>query len=232
MAVTITKNTIRVLPQKFLGRFPLFIGAEIILGITILNKASGIYGILSLLTGHPINFFQWLFNALALVLLPIYISAFININTQPKNVRKMSIATVVYMADTVIGLLYTLYFMYFWFYVEDTAAPESGNTKRQEMGDLSAQSASYTRELFLTFATTIVVKAVRIYFTLVMMSFTRALLKQHILREGRYGQDDAEHLVDADEEEILGSVGVLGEIRKTILDLEIKSKELLIQLLA
>ncbi|RLV93965.1 Restriction of telomere capping protein 5 [Spathaspora sp. JA1] len=233
MALAITKHIIRVLPQKFLGRFPLFIGAELILGITILNKASGIYGILSLLTGHPINFWQWLFNAVALVMLPIYISAFINISNQPKNIRKMSIATVVYMSDTVIGLLYTLYFMYFWFYIEETPAPGTTNAKKRaaEEFDFSSQSASPARELFLTFALTIVVKTVRVYFTLVMMSFTRALLKQHLYREGKANEgDNAEHLVDVDEQEILGSVGFLGEIKKTILDLETKSKELLIQL--
>ena len=91
----------------------MFIGVEVILGITILNKASGVYGILSLFTGHPINFWQWLYNLLAIITLPVYVSALINLKTKPRNLRKISLATIVYVLDTFIGSLYTLYFIYF-----------------------------------------------------------------------------------------------------------------------
>jgi len=225
--------------KKFLGFVPLFIGVEVILGITILNKAGGLYGILSLFTGHPIDFWQWLYNSLALIMLPIYATALINLRHKSRNLRKISLATVVYLIDTIIGTFYTIYFVFFWFNSEDASGEDaSGDAlmKRKtdssdEGADLSSQSASAGRELFFIFATTITMCFVRIYFSLVMVSFTKALLKKNSM-ERRY-RDGSSDTVDADSEEnaILNSTGLYGEFKKVILDLEVRAKEFLDELL-
>lgn len=169
---------------------------------------------------------------IALLILPFYAMALINLKNKPRNVRKLSLATLIYILDTGIGCLYTLYFTYYWFYVEDTDA--TINARRDTVDDdLSRQSASQTRELFITFSTTVVITVVRFYFTLVMVSFTRLLLKQHISEiSNTSGEGVVQHNVDEEEEEILGSTGMIGEVKKAVLDLELRSKEFLIRWLA
>lgn len=207
---------------------PLFIGVEVILGITILNKASGVYGILSLFTGHPINFWQWLYNLLAIITLPVYVSALINLKTKPRNLRKISLATIVYVLDTFIGSLYTLYFIYFWFSLEEGSVKSTGTDLSSST--LSSQSASAARELFITLGTTISVTFIRLYFTLVILSFAKALLKQNRM-EARYNDvqngTSSRSLEQEEEDEVANATGYFGEFRKAIFDLEVRSKEYL-----
>lgn len=205
----------------------MFIGVEVILGITILNKASGLYGILSLFTGHPINFWQWLYNLLAIITLPVYVSALINLKTKPRNLRKISLATIVYVLDTLVGSIFTLYFIYFWFSLEEGSVKSTGADLSSA---LSSQSASAARELFITLGTTISVTAIRLYFTLVILSFAKALLKQNRM-EARYNDiqngTSSRSLEEEEETEVANATGYFAEFRKAIFDLEVRSKEYL-----
>lgn len=201
---------------------------ELILGITILNKASGIYGLLSIVTGHPINFLQWLFNVLALITVPFYARALANLKIKPKNGRSTSLACIVYTLDTLVGLFYTLYFTFLWFSEEgalekrelnstiaNTVASVVTSTPIDTAEKLvqTSQSASQARELFFTFAGTILLTALRLYFNLVIISFTSKLLKQ-LRNEAQYGKDDDE--ID----ELIIATGVSGKVRRFIYNLE------------
>ncbi|KAK6202424.1 Inositolphosphorylceramide synthase subunit Kei1-domain-containing protein [Scheffersomyces amazonensis] len=245
--MTFVSNLNRVLPQKFLGFIPLFIGVEIILGIGILNKAGGVYGILSIFTGHPINFWQWLYNMLSILTLPFYISALLNLKSKPRNARKISLASLIYTVDTLVGLFFTIYFILFWFSVEDVTQSSGDYVKRAlddltpgsggiisdklagsvsstSSSDLSSQSASLVRELYVIFSSTIVITVVRIYFNLVIISFTKALLKQD-LNDRKYherlnGDDD-------DEVEILSATGLLAGVHRFVYNLERGAKDTL-----
>ncbi|CAK9436137.1 uncharacterized protein LODBEIA_P06950 [Lodderomyces beijingensis] len=242
MAVPIAIQSL--LPQKFFGLVPLFIGVEIILGITILNKASGLYGILSLFTGHPINFLQWLYNSLALLMLPVYASAAISLENKVELVRKISFATLVFCIDTLIGLFYTVYFMYLWFSEEGSSGTTTsalftrGGASSYADLEPSSKSASTERELFFIFSTTLVTILMRIYFTLTMLSFAKVLLKQNSL-ESRYkteinldGENGSDQLLeDAAEIEISNSSGLSGEVKKLLYDLEMRSKDFLDEML-
>ncbi|KAI5951185.1 hypothetical protein KGF54_004259 [Candida jiufengensis] len=228
-----------LLPQKFFGYIPLFIGVEIILGITILNKAGGLYGILSLFTGHPINFWQWLYNSLALIMLPIYANALINLTNKQNNLRKISLASVCYLLDSLIGIFYTVYFMLFWFYSEEESGTDVGGNglrflkramdETDAEADLSKQSASAHRELFFIFSTTLIMTVIRVYFTLVLISFNKNLLKQQMLRDYNSSSqaNSSNNQNDEEEQEILNSKGIYGEFRKVVFDIEIRAKELL-----
>lgn len=151
---------------------PLYIGVEVILGIAILNKASGIYGLLSLLTGHPLSFSQWLYNILSLLAIPVYILGLMNISRQPQVVRKMALTAVVYIADSIIGLFYTVLFAFAWFSGDAQLAPPLPQSKA------SIQLASPERESFFTTLTIVVLLALRVYTTLVIISFSRQLLRK------------------------------------------------------
>lgn len=200
---------------------------ELILGAAILNKAGGVYGILSIFLGHPINFWQWLYHALAILVLPFYISALKNLQNRASNTRKLSLACLIYVADTAVGVLYTLYFTHFWFSREDTSPTEvpAGIHAREVsagyslVASLSSQSASPARELFFTASGVIIVTSVRLYSTLVVLSFTKALLKLDTTVQSHddYSADDS----------ILGGSGSAQVVRKFVYGLEIRSKEIL-----
>lgn len=205
-----------------MGFFPLFIGVEVVLGIAILNKAGGVYGVLSLFTGHPINFWQWLYNMLAITTLPIYIPALIHLNNKENNVRKMSLATVVYTLDTLIGLFYTVYFTFFWFSSEDGSVKVNERSYTPDTPDLSAQSASEGRELFVTFSLTLAITVIRLYFNLVVVSFTKALLKQDSSDE-RYKDNTTRR----EETDLSSSTGISASINKFIFRRESECKDAL-----
>lgn len=170
------------------------------------------------------NFWQWLYNLLAFVTLPFYITALANLLNRASNVRKMCLACVIYFVETLIGLLYTCYFVYFWFSREDSspsgysgkAADAIGLSKREAALDLS-QSASQSRELFLTVSGIIVTNAARLYFAFVFLSFTKQLLKQSILNQKSHGAESVD-------EECLHATSVVGRIKKFVYDLEMRSK--------
>jgi len=206
-----------------MGFIPLFIGIEVILGIAILNKASGVYGFLSIVTGHPINFWQWLYNMLAIATLPFYIKALVKLKTKPNNGRTTSLACIVYIIDTIVGVFYTIYFIYFWFHDEDNISETTMTTTTEPTGSAnqyqaSSESASQTRELFLTLSGTIVFTVVRFYFALVMISFTKLLLKQ--LKYERSSQER-----DDEFDELVLATGPIAKVRRFIFNLECKAQE-------
>ncbi|GME83325.1 unnamed protein product [Ambrosiozyma monospora] len=104
---------IRKLPQKFLGVLPLYTGVELIMLYGIINRMSGVYGLLSLFTGHPIDFIQWIFYLSSTLVLVFYVIGFKQVR-QP-SMNSFSLVVLVYLLDTIIGCLFTLYFVWFWF---------------------------------------------------------------------------------------------------------------------
>lgn len=213
---------------------------ELVLGISILNKAGGAFGVLSLLTGHPLNFWQWLYNMSCLLILPFYISGLSHLTDRIKNVRKMSFVCLLYTFDTVFGLLYTFYFTYFWFSHEDTNP--TGNDIRNyheesdvgtgfgastgssgSMGDSTidlSQSASPARELFLTVSATLITTVVRFYFNLIIISFSRLLIKQ-------CSDMNDSNIITEEEQLYYQSKSLTTKVKKLFFELEIKSEEYL-----
>ena len=231
-----------VLPQKFLGIIPLYIGVELLLGVSILNKAGGAFGVLSLFTGHPITFWQWLFNMSCLIILPFYISGVSNLINRSTNVRKMSLVCLIYTFDTLVGLIYTLYFTGYWFNHEDTnptgGDTTSGLSKREiehHAGGMAVsppsfdnyeknlyQSASSARELFLTTSSILISTAVRFYFNIIIISFTRLLIKQLI--SGHHNSSS-----EAEEQYLYQEKTLLNRFKMRIFELEIRAQEYLVE---
>lgn len=118
--------------------------------------------------------------------------------------------------------------MYFWFNNEDTSAADETIQSRayDETATVqkSSQSASQSREMFFIFSSTIVITAIRLYLTLVILSFTKSLLKQE-LSENYYRPDDGSI---PNEDVSTGSSKLLAKIKYYLLKAEMKSKELLI----
>lgn len=209
----------QLLPSRFLFVIPLYIGVELILAFAILNKAGGVYGVLSLLTGHHLNFWQWVYNLLAFLVLPFYVSALFNLLDRSTNVRKACLGCSIYIIDTLVGFVYTIYFVYFWFSREDkNPAGQAVASLAKRVVDTS-QSASPARELFLTVSGTFVTTALRVYFCFVFLSFTKQLVLQSARNQRYYGHDSVS------EDAMHNSV--MGKIKKFVYALEMRAKHYL-----
>lgn len=175
------------------------------------------------------NFWQWLYNLLAFVTLPFYISALFNLLNRGSNVRKTCLGCLIYLLDTVIGLLYTVYFVYFWFSREDSQPGSYGGNDAigsplNEVNEIykrtaqdRSQSASPSRELFLTVSGTLVTSALRLYFCFVFLSFTKQLLKQGQINQRNHGTDSVG-------EEVVHPTSFVGRVKRFVYDLEMRAK--------
>jgi len=174
------------------------VGVELTLLYAIINKMCGPYGLLSLLTGHPINFVQWFYFLTSTVVLVFFLVGFRSVHHP--NINTFSLVIMIYFIDTFSGCIFTAYFIWFWFTNETKASEGSENTassdssKSSNVGndavdeviklvkrvsdDLSSQSASESYELFMTVILTLLTTVFRFYFLLIMLSFFKQMVLQ------------------------------------------------------
>ncbi|KAF2188301.1 DUF1753-domain-containing protein [Zopfia rhizophila CBS 207.26] len=129
-------------PKTFLHTMSLRTGAEIITFLQLINKVSGLYGLLALLTGAQLSGLQssmYLYSFIALLAtLWLY-----------KHIRLQSpfqclLLAHIYALDSVINALYTAFFGIAWFYVlaqhpDDRTAPPGAPGITQNTGFTSPQ---------------------------------------------------------------------------------------------
>ncbi|KAF2396690.1 DUF1753-domain-containing protein [Trichodelitschia bisporula] len=102
-------------PTKFLHFMSLRTGTSTILLAHVINKATGVYGILALLTGYSISSFQlsmYLYSLIALAL-TVYLAPHIRSQTPWHCLAFAQL----YVLDTIINSLYTAVFAFTWFMV-------------------------------------------------------------------------------------------------------------------
>ena len=161
---------------------PLYLAVEIVLGISILNKCSGAYGILALFTGHPLDFMQWIAYLWSVFTLIVFSQGLYLIH----NLLVFSQICVLYTIDTISTCFFTLWFTTQWFTLEDTANIDGNNAlqsnpistgKLTERGiDISKQSATESYEYTMTILITLVSLIFRFYFNFILASFVQELL--------------------------------------------------------
>lgn len=157
-------------PKTFLGLFPLYIAVEIALGITILNKCSGAFGILALFTGHPLDVMQWISYMWSIFTLIIFAQGLYEIHKP--TLLTFSQILVFYSLDTILTCLFTLWFTAIWF-GNDTTETKSME-KRGET--LESQGATQIYEYGITMLFTWVTLIFRLYFNFIFASFVQDLL--------------------------------------------------------
>ncbi|SCU85233.1 LAFA_0D14598g1_1 [Lachancea sp. 'fantastica'] len=173
------------LPKSFIGIFPLYMGVELALGITIFNKCSGVYGILGLITGHRLHFMQWLLYLTSILQLVVYSAALKQIYAP--QVLNFAMTLVVYTTDTVLTCLFTLWFSGQWFSAKNSEFDDPNSQTHQSAipgsqlkirGDsLSSQSASQSTEFFFTILLTLLALASRFYFNSILFAFVQGLIR-------------------------------------------------------
>ncbi|KAH6614163.1 Inositolphosphorylceramide synthase subunit Kei1-domain-containing protein [Boeremia exigua] len=115
-------------PRTFLQKMSLRTGAEIITYLQVINKASGVYGLLAIITGAAIDGFQlsmYIYSTLALIA-----TAFLYRHIRLQSPFETVLLAHLYALDSVINALYTAFFGIAWFYVlaahpEEVAVPGS-----------------------------------------------------------------------------------------------------------
>ncbi|ORY16733.1 Inositolphosphorylceramide synthase subunit Kei1-domain-containing protein [Clohesyomyces aquaticus] len=117
-------------PKTFLHSMSLRTGAEIITFLQLINKVSGVYGLLALLTGAQLSGLQlsmYLYSFAAL-LATLFLYKHIRLQTP----FQCLLLAHIYALDSVVNALYTAFFGVAWFYVlaqhpdDNTAAPGAG----------------------------------------------------------------------------------------------------------
>jgi hypothetical protein len=117
------------IPQTFLHSMSLRTGAEIITFLQLINKVSGLYGLLALLTGAHLSGLQlsmYLYS-FCILLGTLYLYKHIRLQSPFYTV----LLAHVYALDSVVNALYTAFFGIAWFYVlashpEDSHVPGAG----------------------------------------------------------------------------------------------------------
>jgi hypothetical protein len=122
-------------PTRFLGLVSLRTATTLILFIHLVNKATGLYGILALLTGFPISPLQLSMYIYSLVVLGVSIK--MSSHIQAQSAWHCLAFAQLYAVDTIINALYTVFFAAAWFLVlaskDDTTNAPGGKT----IGDAS-----------------------------------------------------------------------------------------------
>ncbi|CCE63270.1 hypothetical protein TPHA_0E01770 [Tetrapisispora phaffii CBS 4417] len=163
-------QTPKLLPKSFFGFLPLYIGVETVLGITIFNKCSGIYGILALFTGHPLTAIQWVSYLWSSFTLLIYAQGLFQVHHP--NLLTYCQILITYSFDTICTCFFTIYFCSHWFTEESNAGD---NINSSTTVDKYNQGASESKEFFWTMTLTLIALVSRFYFNFILASFTQQL---------------------------------------------------------
>lgn len=155
------------LPKSLFGFMPLYIAVELALGITILNKCSGAYGILALFTGHPLDAMQWITYVWSVLTLIVYAQGLFQV-VKP-DLLVFSQILVTFTIDTVFTCFMTVWFTAIWFQLEDSKT-KPNDAKANNQG--ASEGYEYFGTIFITLATL----TFRAYFNLLLTSFVQELL--------------------------------------------------------
>lgn len=176
--------------------YPLYIGVEIALGVVVLNKFSGMYGILALFTGHPLDLMQWIFYIWSVFCLVVFIAGLKQV--YKPTLLTMSTVTFIFTVDTFIGCLYCLWFTAIWFSQEEPVKPlksagsplgpahenKLATQKGTSLNNNASQSASAGYEFLFIMLLTLIPQAIRFYFNFIIIAF-----EQQLLHSGKFTFD-------------------------------------------
>lgn len=117
--------------QTFLQKMSLRTGAEIITYLQVINKVSGVYGLLAIITGASIDGFQlsmYIYSTLALLA-----TVFLYRHIRLQSPFETLLLAHLYALDSVINALYTAFFGIAWFYTL-AAHPDEGSSIPGQQG--------------------------------------------------------------------------------------------------
>ncbi|PHH54820.1 hypothetical protein CFIMG_001212RA [Ceratocystis fimbriata CBS 114723] len=173
-------------PKKFLGCVGLPLASEIIAAVLVFNKATGIYGLLAILTGYSLNALQiptYLYCVLAIFSLVYLIP----------HIRKQSpfeclALAWLYIIDSFINLALTASFAMTWYVAraaEDARADDSVTSQmplKVSSGSLSKGASSMPHDTAFSIIIIVFATLGRFYLCFVVAAFAQQCLKRHMDR--------------------------------------------------
>ncbi|KAJ0118943.1 ras small monomeric gtpase rab6 [Diaporthe amygdali] len=151
-------------PKTFLGLMSLQTGTEMISIALLINKVTGLYGLLAILTGFSLDAVQlsmYIYSVAVLATLAVLIP---HIRRQSP-FQNLALAWL-YIADTAANAAYTATFAVQW-YLRSGGNPQ---------GDAAEQTTDTAASMVLIVAFTLI----RVYLMFVVMSFTRQALQRYM----------------------------------------------------
>lgn len=184
----------RYLPSTFFGVLPLQCGVELALLYAAINRMSGVFGLLSLFTNHAINFMQWMYYSLNIVVLVSTVLCYIQVrwitaqalNNSPLNtdanlftIKIIALFVVTFIVEFFTGNIFMAYLTNLWFIeeyasqdnVSKSGASSSSHLAKRVSDVLSQQSASEEYEIFVSVVTIIITEVIRVYFIFLVLSY-------------------------------------------------------------
>ncbi|KAK7955843.1 Ras small monomeric GTPase rab6 [Apiospora aurea] len=173
-------------PKTFLGLMSLQSGAEMIALSFVFNKATGLYGLLAILTGFHLSALQLSMYIYSVVALGIIAYCLPHIRKQTP-FQNLAFAWL-YIVDTVINTAYTTVFAVSWY----LASGRTGGPTPPESADTGVSPSAFMKAIDTTASTSFIVlfSLIRIYFVLVIMAYAQQVMVQY--RDGRqqgWGED-------------------------------------------
>lgn len=129
---------------------PLSLGADLIIVSGVVNKASGFYGILSLLTGAHISVMSWILHIFSLVAFPLYVYAFFAIKN--RNALFFLAFVHIYFIDTLIDIGFTIVFCIKWFAHARSVAKQAAATASSSVLSAAGTAASAATKIATSIA--------------------------------------------------------------------------------
>ncbi|KAK4202798.1 Inositolphosphorylceramide synthase subunit Kei1-domain-containing protein [Triangularia verruculosa] len=173
-------------PRSFLGFMSLQTGTELVSIALLFNKAIGIYGLLTLVTGFQMSILQFTayFLSIAVVAVLAYCLPHIGKGTPFQNL----LLAWVYAIDTMVSGLYTTAFATSWYLqlkeMQAGTASEVTGQEEVHMTERRDDAATPVRDdgIDTAFSMVLIIgfTLVRIYFSLVIMAYARAVILRFV----------------------------------------------------
>ncbi|KAK3906006.1 Inositolphosphorylceramide synthase subunit Kei1-domain-containing protein [Staphylotrichum tortipilum] len=186
-------------PKSFLGLMSLQTGTELISIALLFNKATGVYGMLTLFTGYSLSALQvtaYLGSIFVLITLALCLS----------HIRKQSplenlVLAWVYAIDTVASAAYTTAFATSWYLATmhggtakggsaAVGSPSDGDAQQERRDETQTQQQPGTPDTAASMTLIIAFTLIRVYFALVVMAYARRVVLR--FADERMGEDDVE----------------------------------------
>ncbi|KAK1751985.1 Inositolphosphorylceramide synthase subunit Kei1-domain-containing protein [Echria macrotheca] len=178
-------------PKTFLGLMSLQTGAELISLALVFNKATGVYGFLTLLTGYAPSALQVTSYTISILVI-VALAYLIPHIRQQSPFQNLALAWL-YVIDTISNIAYTTAFATIWYMAgfHDPAGPggaAAGSPSTRDDGQPDSGAANPDTAASMVLA--VLFTSVRIYFSLVVLAHARVVVQ-------RYSGDAQAESVDA-----------------------------------
>ena len=184
-------------PRKFLYTMSLSTGASLITLSLLLNKVSGLYGVLALLTGYhlsPVQLSMYLYSLVALG-----VAAYLAPHIRRRTPLHCLALAWFYVLDSAVNAAYTALFGITWFLAlarhnAGSFDGSGGSGEEEEEAVAAAAAAGGGRggmrdavlhsESMNSLGIIIAMWTLRLYFCVIMLAYARLVLRQHIFASG------------------------------------------------